>query len=302
MTDNVNGELQGDELLQLLEFEVGGNHYGINIAKVLEIMMRRRLAPIPNSPAEIEGVFMPRDKLITIVDLHKVLGLEEDKNERGLFIICRFNDTDIGFHVDKVDGIHSTSWSEIEHPPKMAVKAEDSISTGIVKSEGRIIVIIDFERIMMALNEGTGLDMTGAESAKGHEQELSDKHLVIAEDSDFLNHMIVNSLSEIGFKEVRAFSNGKEAWDYISSQRELDGDISDRIAAVITDIEMPQMDGLHLTRLIKSDEKLNKVPVFLFSSLSNENTAAKAAEVGADGHYSKPQIGTLIQKLVDILS
>ncbi|MCH5325567.1 MAG: chemotaxis protein CheV [Eubacterium sp.] len=292
--------LEGE--LQLLEFEVGGNHYGINIAKVQEIMMRRQLVPIPNSPEEIEGVFMPRDQLITIVDLHKVLKLPVDENERGLFIICRFNETDIGFHVDKVNGIHTTSWSEIEHPPKMATRLENSISTGIVKSDSAIILIIDFDRIIMELSDGPGLDFTGADSAEGKEDILGDKHLVIAEDSDFLNHMIVNSLSDIGFKEIRSFPNGKEAWDYISSVRDTDGDITDKIAAIITDIEMPQMDGLQLTKLIKSDEKLNVIPVFLFSSLINEQVTEKCREAGADGQYSKPQIGMLIQKLVEILS
>ncbi len=298
--ENNDTALPQEGELQLLEFEVGKNHYGISITKVLEIMMRRRLAPLPDSPEEIEGVFMPRDKLITVVDLHKVLKLEEDKDERGLFIICRFNNTDIGFHVDKVNGIHTTNWSEVEHPPEIAVRPENSISTGIVKSKDAIIMIVDFERIVMELGGKPELDLTGAEDVQGEEFFIG-KHLVIAEDSDFLNHMIVNSLTDIGFNDIRSFKNGKEAWDYIFSVREIGGDITDTIGAVITDIEMPQMDGLSLTKLIKSDSILKNIPVFLFSSLPDEQTAVKAAEAGADGHYTKPQIGLLIQKLAEIM-
>ena len=114
--------------------------------------------------------------------------------------------------------------------------------------------------------------------------------------------MIVNSLADIGFKEIKSFPNGKEAWDYISKFANYNGDISECVAAVITDIEMPQMDGHHLTKLIKSDSKLKKIPVFLFSSLINEQMYKKGLSVGADEQFSKPQIGMLIERLMQILS
>lgn len=114
--------------------------------------------------------------------------------------------------------------------------------------------------------------------------------------------MIVNSLSDIGFKEIRSFPNGKEAWDYISQFSGYNGDVTNCVAAVITDIEMPQMDGHHLTKLIKSDPTLKKIPVFLFSSLINEQMYQKGLSVGADEQFSKPQIGMLIERLMQILS
>ena len=130
----------------------------------------------------------------------------------------------------------------------------------------------------------------------------AEKHIVIVEDSQFLNKMIVNSLSDIGFKEIRSFPNGKEAWDYISQFSGYNGDVTNCVAAVITDIEMPQMDGHHLTKLIKSDPTLKKIPVFLFSSLINEQMYQKGLSVGADEQFSKPQIGMLIERLIQILS
>lgn len=299
MPDNVK-TIPSDKL-QLLDFEVGGHCYGININKVVEIMMRRQLAPIPNSPEEIEGVFMPRGELITVVDLHKVLNLEEDKNERGLFIICQFNGMETAFHVDKVNGIHTTAWSNIEHPPKMAVHSEDTIATGIVKSDGRVIIILDFERIIAELNEGKPLDLSGVEALQNLSVGYSEKHIVIVEDSDFLNRMIVGSFSDIGFKNISSFNNGKDAWEHLSKLKD-GGDVSNQVAAIVTDIEMPQMDGLRLTALIKSDEQLKAIPVFIFSSMLNDNMREKAKAVGADGQFSKPQLGTLMQELVKILN
>ena len=115
-------------------------------------------------------------------------------------------------------------------------------------------------------------------------------------------HGIRTFISDIGFKEIRSFPNGKEAWDYISQFSGYNGDVTNCVAAVITDIEMPQMDGHHLTKLIKSDPTLKKIPVFLFSSLINEQMYQKGLSVGADEQFSKPQIGMLIERLIQILS
>jgi len=290
----------GTNELELLEFDICGNLYGINIAKVREIMRKAELVPIPHAAPEIEGVFMPRDRLITVIDLHKVMKKEIPEDERGLFIICEFNGMDIGFHVSKVHGIQRISWTDIEKPPQIAQTYEQSIATGIAKIGEKIILILDFERIVSDLNKNATLDYTGAEDLHA-DGDLSEKHLVVAEDSQFLNKLIVNSLNEVGFTNIRSFPDGKEAWDYISKFIDEEGDVTEKISAVITDIEMPQMDGHHLTKLIKTDEKLSKIPVFLFSSLINEQMYKKGLTVGADAQFSKPQIGQLMEKLVEML-
>lgn len=304
---NINRESEillesGTNELELLEFDICGNLYGINIAKVREIMMTAELVPMPQAAPEIEGVFMPRDKLITVVDLHKVLGRTAPSDQRGLFIICQFNGLDIGFHVSAVHGIQRISWTSIEKPPQVSSTPDQGIATGVAKINGKIIVILDFEKIVSDLNQSAGLDFTGSENAKNSGVSALSKHLVIAEDSQFLNRMIVNSLSDIGFKNIKSFPDGKAAWDYLSQFSGYTGDISEKIAAVITDIEMPQMDGHRLTKLIKSDNTLKQIPVFLFSSLINEQMYQKGLSIGADEQFSKPQIGALIERLIQILS
>ena len=287
----------GTNELELLEFFVGEKDYGINIAKVNEIMTYREVTPLPSAPDEIEGLFMPRDKIITVVDLHRVLGIEPPTENEGLLIVCEFNGLDIAFHVTNVKGIQRISWSNIEKPPTVANNSQMGIATGIAKIEGRIIVILDFEKIISDLNCSASLDMSGMDRIDTTHDTQYDARIVIAEDSPFLNKLVVNAITEAGFHNIASFSNGLEAWNYISTFAQSE-DVLKNVALVVSDIEMPQMDGHRLTKLIKSDENLKKIPVFLFSSLIDETMKRKGVSVGADEQFSKPQIAGLIQAMI----
>lgn len=281
----------GTNELEVLEFMVGAQSFGINIAKVIEIMNYQPMIPVPDSPPEFEGVFTPRDKVISVIDLHKVLNKESSDPEHDLLIICHFNQMDVGFHVSSVKGIQRISWEDIEKPPRISGDGMNNIATGIAKFKDRIILILDFEKIVSDMNSTAGLDTTGMSSAGS---DKASKHIVIAEDSPFLNTLIVNTLHEAGYENVVTFDNGKDAWEYISGHRGIGGDILDQVSCLISDIEMPQMDGHHLTKLIKDDGELKRIPVYLFSSLINEQMRKKGESVGADAQFSKPEIGKLI--------
>lgn len=281
----------GTNELEVLEFMVGAQSFGINIAKVIEIMNYEPMIPVPDSPPEFEGVFTPRDKVISVIDLHKVLNKESSDPEHDLLIICHFNQMDVGFHVSSVKGIQRISWEDIEKPPRISGDGMNNIATGIAKFKDRIILILDFEKIVSDMNSTAVLDTTGM-SAAGSDK--AHKHIVIAEDSPFLNTLIVNTLHEAGYENVVTFDNGKDAWDYISGHKNLGGDILDQVSCLISDIEMPKMDGHHLTKLIKDDGELKRIPVYLFSSLINEQMRRKGESVGADAQFSKPEIGKLI--------
>lgn len=282
----------GTNELEVLEFMVGEQSFGINIAKVIEIMNYQPMVPVPDSPPEFEGVFTPRDKVISVINLHKVLNKTSDDPEHDLLIICHFNQMDVGFHVTSVKGIQRISWEDIEKPPRISGDGATNIATGIAKFKDRIILILDFEKIVSDMNRSAVLDTTGV---VGSSEDRSSKHIVIAEDSPFLNNLIVNTLKEAGYANVVSFDNGKDAWEYISGHKDIGGDILDQISCLISDIEMPQMDGHHLTKLIKDDSVLSRIPVFLFSSLINEQMRIKGESVGANAQFSKPQIGGLIQ-------
>ena len=295
----------GTNELELLEFQVGDNNFGINISKVVEIMINQDVTPVPNAPDEVEGVFIPRDKLISVIDLHKVINTSHTSTGKEIFIICEFNRIHVAFHVTSVKGIQRISWSDISDPP--AVSSGDSsgaagLSTGVAKIDGRIIIILDFEKIVSLLNREAGLDVTGLDTLSRPGDDIGNKRIVIADDSKFLNKMITDAISNTGFHNIVSFSNGQDAWEYVSSFKDKDGEITDHISCVISDIEMPKMDGHRLTKLIKDDPVLRKIPVLLFSSLINEQMILKGKSVGADGQFSKPQIKELISYLIDILS
>lgn len=281
----------GTNELEVLEFMVGKQNFGINIAKVNEIMNYVPMIPVPDSPPEFEGVFTPRDKVISVIDLHKVLNKETEDPTHDLLIICNFNQMDVGFHVSSVKGIQRISWEDIEKPPRISGDGTNNIATGIAKLSDRIILILDFEKIVSDINRSAVIDATGAMQTDASK---ADKHIVIAEDSPFLNTLIQNTLHDAGYNNIVSFDNGKDAWDYISGHKAMGGNILDHISCLISDIEMPQMDGHHLTKLIKDDDILKVVPVYLFSSLINEQMRVKGESVGANAQFSKPQIGALI--------
>ncbi|MCR5634278.1 MAG: chemotaxis protein [Lachnospiraceae bacterium] len=287
----------GTNELEILEFTLGGNSYGINVAKIREIIPYQAVTPVPNAHPSIEGIFMPRDVMITAIDLRNCLQRGESE-AGGLFIITNFNHLDIAFHVEAVVGIHRFSWRDIIKPDATINNAEDGVATGIVKLNGKLIIILDFEKIVTDISPETGLKVEAIEELGVRER--CDEPVLIAEDSPLLNKLIVDSLMKAGYTSVTHTENGQQAWDYIEKCHE-EGTIGDKIHAVITDIEMPLMDGHRLTKLIKEDKDLKTIPVLIFSSLINEEMRRKGEQLGADAQLSKPEIGNLVSELDRLL-
>ena len=280
-----------------MEFELDGNAYGINVAKIKEIIPYQKVTPVPNSHPSIEGIFMPRDTMITAIDLKNCLqrGVSE---EGGLFIITNFNMLDIAFHVDAVKGIHRISWEQIIKPGATVSTSEDSISTGIVKLDNRLVIILDFEKIVSDINPETGLKVSEIEGLGVRQR--SNVPILIAEDSVLLNKLIVDSLKKAGYDNLIHTQNGQEAYDVIQTCK-ADGTLKDHVQCVITDIEMPLMDGHRLTKLIKSDDATKDIPVVIFSSLVNEEMKKKGEALGADAQLSKPEIANLVRIIDDLV-
>jgi len=284
----------GTNELEVLEFELDGNAYGINVAKIKEIIPFQKVTPVPNSHPSIEGIFMPRDTMITAIDLKNCLqrGMSD---EGGLFIITNFNKLDIAFHVDQVKGIHRVSWNQIIKPGATVSSAEEGISTGIVKLDNRLVIILDFEKIVTDINPETGLKVSEIDAMENRGR--SDVPILIAEDSILLNRLIVDSLKKAGYENLIHTCDGQEAWDIICDFKDK-GTLKDHVQCIITDIEMPMMDGHRLTKLVKSDDATKDIPVIIFSSLVNEEMRKKGEALGANAQLSKPEIGNLV-KIVD---
>jgi two-component system chemotaxis response regulator CheV len=286
----------GTNELEVLEFVVDGNSYGINVAKIREIIPYSPVTPVPNAHPSVEGIFMPRDTMITAIDLRNCLQRGQSE-PGGLFIITTFNKLDIAFHVDSVIGIHRVSWVDIIKPGATVTTAEDGISTGIIKIDGKLIIILDFEKIVSDINPETGLKVTDIDTLGSRSG--TNIPILIAEDSSLLRKLIVDSLKKAGYDNVIKTENGEEAWEYICKYRD-EGTLDENVRLLITDIEMPLMDGHRLTKLVKSDEETRHIPVVIFSSLVNNEMRKKGNELGADAQLSKPEIGNLV-KVIDRL-
>jgi len=283
----------GTNELEVLEFTIAGNSYGINVAKIREIINYQAVTPIPNAHPSIEGIFMPRDTMITAVDLNNCLQLGEAK-PGGLFIVTNFNKLDIAFHVENVVGIHRVSWTQIMKPESTLSSANEGISTGIVNVNGKLIVILDFEKIVSDINPETSIKISEIEDLG--DRKRNDIPIILAEDSALLNKLVRESLKKAGYTNVLSCVDGQEAWD-ILMDAENKGLLDEVCKIVITDIEMPRMDGFRLLKLIKDDEKLKGLPVVIFSSLVNEEMRRKGEALGADAQLSKPEIGNLVMEV-----
>lgn len=287
----------GTNELEVLEFKLDGNAYGINVAKIKEIITYQPVTPVPNAHPSIEGIFMPRDTMITAIDLKNCLQ-RGNATPGGLFIITSFNKLDIAFHVDSVVGIHRVSWRDIIKPGATVSTTEEGVSTGIIKFEDRLIIILDFEKIVTDINPETGLKMTDIEELG--ERQRNNIPILIAEDSPLLNKLIVDSLHKAGYANLIHTENGQQAYDVIEECKK-EGTLKEHVQCIITDIEMPLMDGHRLTKLIKSDEETKDIPVVIFSSLVNDEMKRKGAALGANAQLSKPEIGNLVRTVDELV-
>lgn len=287
----------GTNELEVLEFTLAGNHYGINVAKIREILTYQPVTPIPNAHPCVEGIFMPRDTMISVINLRGCLGLPNNEKD-GLFIITNFNKLNIAFHVDEVCGIHRLSWADIITPDATINIEENGVSTGVIKLEDRLIVILDFEKIVTDISPETGLQVSDIDELE--ERNRSDSPIIVAEDSPLLSKLITDCLKKAGYTKLIVNGNGQEAWDKLCEFRK-EGNLDDKVHMVITDIEMPLMDGHRLTKLVKEDEELKHIPVIIFSSLVNEEMRRKGEMLGADAQLTKPEIGKLVSAIDKLL-
>lgn len=282
----------GTNELEVLEFTVAGNHYGINVAKVREILPMTDITPVPNAHPCIEGIFMPRDTIITAINLVKALGFPLSENRRrDMLIITNFNNLNIAFDVEQVLGIHRVSWTDIVKPDNTVNAPGAGIATGIIKKTESLIIVLDFERIVEEICPGTSLKMS--EIAELGERERNNIPIIVAEDSPMLQKLIADALTQSGYTNLHTYSNGQEAWDRLLELKKNNG-VDYGAKCIITDIEMPQMDGHRLIRLIRNDEALKHIPIIVFSSLINDDMKRKGESLGANAQITKPEIGQLV--------
>lgn len=288
----------GTNELEIVEFEVQGNKYGINVMKVKEIIQPMPITFIPHAHLHIEGIIQLRGEVLPVIDMAKVLGLPPSQNNTtDKYIVTEFNQQKVVFHVQNVTRIHRISWNDIEKPSEMYQGGNNQI-IGVIKINETMILLIDFEKIVVDINPHSGIHVDQIRSLG--ERERSEKQIIVAEDSPLLRKLLHDTLHEAGYDRVEFFENGQLALDYLESTVEQENTF-EKVQLLVTDIEMPKMDGHHLTRRIKDHPVLKKLPVIIFSSLITDELRHKGAGVGADAQVSKPEIARLVQ-LIDELA
>ncbi len=290
----------GTNEIEVMEFTIQDSLYGINVAKVKEILVSAPVKPMPHSHSAVEGIFKPRDIVLTVVDLPQYLSRTEyEKKPKDLFIVTEFNKMNIAFRVHSVVGISRISWKDIQKPDKTVSGGAEGVATGIAQCGKNLVTILDFEKIIAEIAPETSIQMSEIDQL-GH-RDRSNAAILVAEDSILLSKMIEEALHKSGYVNTKMFPNGQELWDYIDKLRD-DKFLHEKVSLIITDIEMPQMDGHHLVKRIKTDKDLMHIPTIIFSSLITEEMRIKGKELGADEQLSKPEIGHLVQVVDQLLA
>ncbi|WP_046175203.1 chemotaxis protein [Domibacillus indicus] len=287
----------GTNELEVVEFEVKGNKYGINVMKVKEIIQPMPIIFIPHAHPNIEGIIQLRGEVLPVIDMAKVLGMQPAENQStDKYIVTEFNQQKVVFHVQNVTRIHRISWNDIEKPSEMYQGGNNQI-IGVIKINGTMILLIDFEKIVVDINPHSGIHVDQIKSLG--ERQRSEKQIIVAEDSPLLRKLLHDTLREAGYERVEFFENGQLAYDFLESTLDEENTF-EKVQLLVTDIEMPKMDGHHLTKRVKDHPILKQLPVIIFSSLITDELRHKGTGVGADAQVSKPEIARLIQYIDEL--
>ncbi len=284
----------GTNELEIVEFGIGNHKFGINVIKVKEIINPVPVTGVPQTHHYVEGIIELRGEILPVVDIAKALNLPTSMQpQKDKFIVTEFNKMKVIFHVHTVTQIHRISWNQIEKPTEM-YQGLDSQITGVIKLNNEMLLLLDYERIILEINPESGI--TVAQIQKLGVRERSEKRLLIAEDSPLLRKLLLETLKEAGYEQLDFFENGQDALAFLESKAQA-GTLQEDIQLVITDIEMPQMDGHHFTKRIKGNPALSDLPVIIFSSLITDDLKHKGELVGADAQISKPEIAELVRQI-----
>ena len=291
----------GTNELEIVEFYVNQDgyeaHYGLNVAKVVEIGRRQTVTTMPEMRHKaLLGAFLHRNgRIVPLIDMAQFLGSGPITNEDAKVIVTEFNTVCTGFLVSGVNRIYRLSWTDVEAPGSSVI--------GVVRLEERVIFLLDLEAIVAELHPAMAISF---DDAAVDDADSKTYNILHVDDSSSIRSLVLELLSKEGRFNLTQRVNGQEAWDYLQEIRarsEKEGKpISSYVQGIISDIEMPSMDGLTLCKRIKEDPVLKRVPVAIFSSMINESLARKCASVDADAQYAKPDLKALSVKLHSLIT
>ncbi|MCK5194556.1 MAG: chemotaxis protein CheV [Desulfobulbaceae bacterium] len=272
--------------------------YGINAAKVRELVaLPEDVTEVVDSPAAVRGVFLLRDRTIPLIDLCTWFDYQVDMTDmdrrKWVVIVAELNGKPFGFISHGVDKVYRISWSQISPPPEI-LSGSQSI-TGICQLNDQLIQMIDFEKIISEIDPTMEIKSSMEEKEVHEIEEKYDKSVLVVDDSQVVRIQLTRTLEGDGFKVV-PHNDGLAAWEYLEELRE-NGELDKKILAIISDIEMPRMDGHNLCRRVRQQPAYDKIPILLFSSMINKALKRKGEVLGADDQVTKPELDELIERM-----
>jgi two-component system chemotaxis response regulator CheV len=282
-------KLAGHNRLELLLFRLGGRQrFGINVFKVQEVIQCPPLTSVPQSHPVVLGIANMRGKTIAIMDLARAIGATPTEDHRDKFvIITEYNCKVQGFLVDSVDHIVNMNWEEILPPPKGA--AQGSYMTAVTQVDDELVQIIDVEKV---LQEVVGGDVDVSEGVIEERTTEVPQHVLMVDDSSVARNQVTRVLAQMGVEYTTA-NDGQQALDQLLAWVDEGKDIENWLALIISDVEMPRLDGYSLTKSIREHPQLANLHVILHTSLSGVFNSAMVEKVGANDFLPKWEPDTL---------
>ncbi|MDE1239932.1 chemotaxis protein CheV [Vibrio aestuarianus] len=279
-------------------------YYGINVAKVREVIQVPDTTDYPNAQPHMIGVFSSRDVLTPLVDLAGWLGVPTSQTlERKFVIVTDFNRMTNGFLIDSISRIHRISWNDVESPSQFLEAGEQDCVVAVVRKDGNLIMILDFEKIIADINPELSMEKYDVKVDRSVDlnQKMVNKRnaktIMVVDDSAFIRSLIQDTLSSAGYNII-ACKDGGEAYEKLMDiERVAKAEnmaVSELVDAVVTDVEMPRMDGMHLLKRLRENDAYRDTPIVMFSSLMSEDNRAKALALGANDTITKPEIGKMV--------
>jgi two-component system chemotaxis response regulator CheV len=289
----------GTNELEVLVFDVADYRFGINVAKVREVLPTPAITQLPKAHRSIRGVFKLRDQVIPCVSLQDHLGITPTReNAQSTMILADLNQQQTAFLVDQVERIHRLSWQSI-----LAVPGLDALShtpvTALARCDERLIVMLDFEMILDDVTDQY-FRTESVPNPSGLDRETL--RLLLAEDSPTIREAICTTLRASGYTQLKIFENGSQAWQWVEQRYASTGRVEDVGDLMIADVEMPQVDGFHLTRRMKEHPELKRIPVLLYSSIITPDNQKKGQAVGADAQVAKPELTEVVRLADELIS
>lgn len=300
----------GTNELEIVEFfidtltedgSVKREYFGINVAKVREIIKAPEMTDIPKSDPNVDGMINLRGEIIPMINLAKWLEIKTNSPLKKV-IITEFNNVVNGFLVNDVTRIYRISWKDVMQPSQFAQSKTKNCITSVARIDDKLILILDFEKIVADIFPEVGFP--DVEEMKVKEKKFTGRRVLIADDSPAIRDIMKKSLEKVGF-EVISCSNGKEALDklkyYFERAKKENRQLTDYLDAIVTDLEMPEIDGAYLVKYLRELPEFDKIPIVVFSSMASEANKRKLFSIGANKFLGKPELTKLIEVMEELL-